>query len=113
MEKITKADFVKLLTSNKSSLVYAGLMALSIETYFEKVKMLEPVADRTTTAKGARLVFSNNSVLDLSSYVNNNDTVSSFYKDGKYILSYRLDKANHYSSSDTESILLYYIESND
>lgn len=112
MKKITKAEFVRLLSNNKSALIYAGLNRLTIETYFEKVKELKPIADRTAFAKGARLVFSNNSILDLSSHVNNEFTTSEFYQDGKYILSYLLNKADRYSNFDTESILLYYIESN-
>lgn len=112
MKKITKAEFVRLLSNNKSALIYAGLKRLTIETYFEKVKELKPIADRTAIAKGTRLVFSNNSILDLSSHVNNEFTISEFYKDGQYILSYVLYKADCYSNFDTESILLYYIESN-
>lgn len=112
MKKITKAEFVRLLSNNKSALIYAGLKRLTIETYFEKVKELKPISDRTAIAKGTRLVFSNNSILDLSSHVNNEFTISEFYQDGKYILSYLLNKADRYSNFDTESILLYYIESN-
>lgn len=112
MKKITKAEFVRLLSNNKSALIYAGLKRLTIENYFEKVKELKPIADRTAISKGMRLVFSNKSILDLSSYVNNEFTASEFYQDGKYILSYLLNKAGRYSNFDTESILLYYIESN-
>ena len=112
MKKITKAEFVRLLSNNKSALIYAGLKRLTIENYFEKVKELKPITDRTAIAKGTRLVFSNNSILDLSSHVNNEFTISEFYQDGKYILSYLLNKADRYSNFDTESILLYYIESN-
>ena len=112
MKKITKAEFVRLLSNNKSALIYAGLKRLAIETYFEKTKELKPIADRTAIAKGARLVFSNNSILDLSPHVNNEFTTSEFYQDGEYILSYLLNKADRYSNFDTESILLYYIESN-
>lgn len=112
MKKTTKAEFVRLLSNNKSALIYSGLKRLTIENYFEKVKELKPIADRTAISKGTRLVFSNNSILDLSSYVNNEFTTSEFYQDGQYILSYLLNKADMYSNFDTESILLYYIESN-
>ena len=109
MKKITKAEFVRLLSNNTSALIYAGLKRLTIENYFEKVEELKPIADRTAIAKGMRLVFSNKSILDLSSYVNNEFTTSEFYQDGKYILSYLLNKSDRYSNFDTESILLYYI----
>lgn len=112
MKNITKAEFVRLLSNNKSALIYSGLKRLTIETYFKKAKELKPIADRTSISKGMRLVFSNNSILDLSSYVNNEFTTSEFYQDGKYILSYLLNKSYRYSNFDTESILLYYIESN-
>lgn len=112
MEKITKAEFVRLLSNNKSALIYSGLKRLTIEAYLEKVKELKPIADRTAIAKGLRLVFSNKSILDLSSYVNNEFTTSEFYQDGKYILSYLLNKADRYSNFDNESVLLYYVESN-
>ena len=51
MKKIAKAEFVRLLSNNKSALIYAGLKRLAIETYFEKAKELKPIADRTAIAK--------------------------------------------------------------
>ena len=57
MKKITKAEFVRLLSNNKSALIYAGLKRLTIENYFEKVEELKHIADRTAIAKGMRLVF--------------------------------------------------------
>ena len=112
MEKITKAEFVRLLSNNKSVLIYSGLKRLTIETYFEKAKELKPIDDRTAAANGTRLLFSNKNILDLKGHVIYEFTVSEFYREDNFILSYLLNKAGCYSNFDTESILLYYIESN-
>lgn len=112
MKKITKAEFVRLLSNNKSVLIYSGLKRLTIETYFEKAKELKPIDDRTATANGTRLLFSNKNILDLNGHVIYEFTVSEFYREDNFILSYLLNKADRYSNFDTESILLYYIEPN-
>ena len=112
MKKISKAEVVRLLTSNKSCLLCCGLKKkdLSLEDCIaicKDIKIDENSVIRTAKAKGYRLVFSNESILDLSDYVNNEENVSEFYIDVNILLLYRLIKAGYHSNFDTESVLIY------
>lgn len=114
MEKITKKEVVRLLTENKSCMIGCCLKRndLSIEDYFDKCKDIQIDENRlirTAKAKGYRLVFSNDSVLDLSTYVNNEYSVAEFYRDGNIILLYEMHKAGHTSNFDCEHIIIYAI----
>lgn len=114
MEKITKKEVVRLLTENKSCMICCGLKrnTWSIEDYFDKCKNIqinESDEIRTAKAKGYRLVFSNDSVLDLSTYVNNEEQVAEFYRDSNIILLYQMHKAGHTSNFDCEHIIIYAI----
>ena len=114
MEKITKKEVVRLLTENKSFLLGCGLKRkeLSIEDYFDKCKNIqinESDEIRTAKAQGYRLVFSNDSVLDLSTYVNNEEQVAEFYRDGNIILLYQMHRAGHGSNFNSEHMLIYAI----
>lgn len=109
MKKISKAEFIRLIVNNHSGFLGAGLKQNTIEWYFEKAKECEPIGNRTARVKGQRLVFSNDSILDLSCHVNNEFTVSEFYQDGNHILSYLMNKKGNGASFDTESIIMYYI----
>lgn len=114
MEKITKKEVVRLLTSNKSCMLGCGLKrnTWSIEDYFDKCKNIqvdESDEIRTAKAKGYRLVFSNDSVLDLNTYVNNEESVAEFYRDRNIILLYQIHKAGHTSNFDCEHIIIYAI----
>ena len=114
MEKIAKKEVVRLLTSNKSCMLGCGLKCndLSIEDYFEEykgVQIEEYRVFRTAKAKGYRLVFSNYSVLDLSTYVNNKESVAKFYRDGNIILLYGMHKSGYGSNFDLEHIIIYAI----
>lgn len=114
MEKITKKEVVRLLTENKSCMLGCGLKrnTWSIEDYFDKCKNIqinESDEIRTAKAKGYRLVFSNNSVLDLSNYVNNEESVAKFYRDGNIVLLYNMHRAGFNSNFDYEHIIIYAI----
>lgn len=114
MEKITKKEVVRLLTENKSCMLGCGLKSkeVSIEDYFEKYKCVqigEYRVFRTAKAKGYRLVFSNDIILDLSTYVNNEFSVAEFYMDGNIIILYQMHKAGHTSNFDYEHIIIYAI----
>ena len=114
MEKISKKEVVRLLTENKSCMICCGLRrnTWSIEDYLEKCKDInidENSIIRTAKARGYRLVFSNNSVLDLSYYVNNEESVAEFYKDGNIVLLYNMHRAGYTSNFDTEHIIIYAI----
>ena len=114
MEKITKKEVVRLLTENKSCMLGCGLKrnTWSIEDYFDKCKNIqidESDEIRTAKAKGYRLVFSNDSILDLSTYVNNEFSVAEFYMDGNIIILYQMHKAGHTSNFDCEHIIIYAI----
>ena len=114
MEKIIKKEVVRLLTENKSCMLCCGLKrnTWSIEDYFDKCKNIqieESDVIRTAKAKGYRLVFSNDSVLDLSNYVNNEESVAEFYKDGNIVLLYNMHRAGFNSNFDCEHIIIYAI----
>ena len=114
MEKITKKEVVRLLTENKSYMLGCGLKrnTWSIEDYFDKCKNIqidESDEIRTAKAKGYRLIFSNGSVLDLSTYVNNEEQVAEFYRDGNIVLLYNMHRAGFNSNFDCEHILIYAI----
>lgn len=114
MEKITKKEVVRLLTENKSCMLCCGIKRTdySIEEIIEKCKHFhidETFVIRTAKAKGYRLVFSNDSVLDLSTYVNNEEQVAEFYRDGNIILLYEMHKAGHDSNYDCEHMIIYAI----
>lgn len=114
MDKITKKEVVRLLTENKSCMLGCGIKRTdySIEDYFDKCKNIqidESDEIRTAKAKGYRLVFSNDSVLDLSTYVNNEESVAEFYRDENIILLYQMHKAGHTSNFDCEHIIIYAI----
>ena len=114
MEKITKKEVVRLLTENKSCMLGCGLKRndFSIEDYFDKcknIKIDESDEIRTAKAKGYRLVFSNNSLLDLSTYVNNEESVAEFYKDGNIVLLYNMHRSGFNSNFDCEHIIIYAI----
>ena len=114
MDKITKKEVVRLLTENKSCMLCCGLKrnTWSIEDYFDKCKNIqidESDEIRTAKAKGYRVVFSNNSVLDLSTYVNNEEQVAEFYRDGNIVLLYNMHRAGFNSNFDCEHILIYAI----
>lgn len=114
MDKITKKEVVRLLTSNKSCLLGFGLKGndLSIEDIFEECKDIKIDANsviRTAKAKGYRLVFSNYSVLDLSTYVNNKEHVAEFYRDGNIIILYAMHKSGYGSNYDCEHMIIYAI----
>lgn len=114
MEKITKKEVVRLLTENKSCMLGCGLKrnTWSIEDYFDKCKNIqidESDEVRTAKAKGYRVVFSNNSILDLSTYVNNEESVAEFYRDGNIVLLYNMHRAGFNSNFDCEHILIYAI----
>ena len=114
MDKITKKEVVRLLTSNKSCMLGCGLKRkeVSIEDFFNKLKNIkvdENSVIRTAKAKGYRLIFSNCSVLDLSTYVNNEESVAEFYKDGNIILLYAMHKSGYTSNFDTEHVIIYAI----
>ena len=114
MDKITKKEVVRLLTENKSYMLGCGLKrnTWSIEDYFDKCKNIqidESDEIRTAKAKGYRVVFSNNSVLDLSTYVNNEEQVAEFYRDGNIVLLYNMHRAGFNSNFDCEHIIIYAI----
>lgn len=114
MDKISKKEVVRLLTENKSCMLGCGLKrnTWSIEDYFDKCKNIqidESDVIRTAKAKGYRLVFSNDSVLDLNTYVNNEESVAEFYRDGNIILLYKIHKAGNTSNFDCEHIIIYAI----
>lgn len=114
MDKITKKEVVRLLTENKSCMLGCGLRrkTWSIEDYFDKckdIKIDENSVIRTAKARGYRLVFSNNSILDLSYYVNNEESVAEFYRDGNIVLLYNMHRAGYTSTFDTEHVIIYAI----
>ena len=114
MEKITKKEVVRLLTENKSYMLCCGLKrnTWSIEDYLEEckdIKIDKSDEIRTAKAKGYRLVFSNDSVLDLSTYVNNEEQVAEFYRDGNIILLYEMHRTGFNSNFDCEHIIIYAI----
>ena len=114
MDKITKKEVVRLLTENKSCMLCCGLKrnTWSIEDYFDKcknIKIDESDEIRTAKAKGYRVVFSNNSILDLSYYVNNEYSVAEFYKDGNIVLLYNMHRAGYTQTFDTEHVIIYAI----
>lgn len=110
MEKISKKEFIRQITSNKSCQLYAGLKRKSIEEYIAISKTIDEFYDiRTATAKGYHVVFSNNSHLDLANYANDESHVTEIYKDGNILLIYHLHKAGYNSNFDTETILIYAI----
>ena len=114
MEKITKKEVVRLLTENKSCMLGCGLKrkTWSIEDYLDECKNIqidESDEVRTAKAKGYRVVFSNNSILDLSTYVNNEESVAEFYRDGNIVLLYNMHRDGSNSNFDCEHILIYAI----
>ena len=114
MDKITKKEVVRLLTENKSCMLGCGIKRTdySIEEIIEKCKHFhidEYSVIRTAKARGYRLVFSNNSILDLSYYVNNEESVAEFYKDGNIVLLYNMHRAGYTSTFDTEHVIIYAI----
>lgn len=110
MEKITKKEFVRLITSNKSSQLYAGLKKKSIAEYMAISRTIDEFYNvRTATARGYHIVFSNDSHLDLTNYTNDEFHVTEIYKDENILLIYNLHKAGDNSNFDTETILIYAI----
>lgn len=110
MEKITKKEFVRLITSNKSSQLYAGLKKKSIEEYISISKTIDEFYNiRTATARGYHIVFSNDSHLDLANYTNDEFHITEIYRDGNILLIYHLHKAGDNSNFDSEHILIYAI----
>ena len=114
MEKITKKEVVRLLTENKSCMICCGLKrkTWSIEDYLVECKDIhidESDEIRTAKAKGYRVVFSNNTILDLSNYVNNEESVANFYKDSNILLLYNMHRAGYTQTFDTEHVIIYAI----
>ena len=114
MEKITKKEVVRLLTENKSCMLGCGLKrkTWSIEDYLDECKDIHVDKSdeiRTAKAKSYRLIFSNGSVLDLSTYVNNEEQVAEFYRDGNIVLLYNMHRAGFNSNFDCEHIIIYAI----
>lgn len=114
MERITKAKVARLLTNNHSAFIYAGLRPkLTFEEIFEVAKQVPITDNRTAKAKGMRLVFSNDSILNLNDYRNKDYDSCKFMKDGNYIMLYEASKANWRCNFDSEHIIIYYIYEKD
>lgn len=110
MEKITKKEFIRLVTSNKTSQLYAGLKQKSIEEYIAISKTIDRFHDiRTAAANGYHVVFSNDSHLYMDCYKNDGFNVTEIYKDENILLIYHLNKAGQYANFDTETVLIYAI----
>lgn len=111
METITKAEVARLLTQNHSAFLGAGLKKndMSLEDYFATAKKLKLTDNRTAKCKGMRLVFSNNSVLNLNDYRNTEYDVAKFFKDGNYIILYSASKENKNRNFSYEHLIIYYI----
>lgn len=108
MDRISKKEFIRLITSNKSCLLHAGLKKLSLDRYIELSKQVKTFYDiRTAKANGYFLTFSNDSHLNLSDYKNNELHVTEIYKECDILLIYNLHKAGDSCNFDTESILIY------
>ena len=111
METITKAEVARLLTNNHSAFLGAGLMkkGKSVEDYFENAKRVPLTDNRTAKGRGMRLVFSNNSVLNLNDYRNTEYDVAKFFKNGNYIILYSASKENGNRNFSYEHLIIYYI----
>ena len=113
MKQISKAEVVRILTSNKSCLLHWGHMdrRLTLKDYAYRCKdiKIRKSLIRTAKANGYCLTFEDGSILNLTDYKNNKLQVSGMFKEDNILLIYNLQRANERWRLDTEFILIYAI----